>query len=116
MVVLHALMANTTPFALISSYSTRFELLHAFKLSKISRLFVQPKHLQHAMSVAKEVGLPSSNIYIINGHVKGYQSLSGIIERARKGSIPRIPAKPAKQTTLAYLVFSSGTSGLPKGD
>ncbi|KAE9407315.1 acetyl-CoA synthetase-like protein [Gymnopus androsaceus JB14] len=112
MVLIHALMANTTPFALISSYSTRFELLHAFRLSKITRLFVQPKYLSHAISVAREVGLSLTNIYIIGGHVKGHQSLSGMIERAR--SVPRVPAKPAKQSTLAYLVFSSGTSGLPK--
>ncbi|KIK61693.1 hypothetical protein GYMLUDRAFT_42715 [Collybiopsis luxurians FD-317 M1] len=114
MVLVHALLANATPFSLISAYSTRFELLHAFKLSKISRLFVQPKHLQHALSVAKEVGLPFTNIYIIGGHVKGYQSLSGMSDRARKARLPQIPAQPVKQDTLAYLVFSSGTSGLPK--
>ncbi|KAJ3980433.1 hypothetical protein F5890DRAFT_1541611 [Lentinula detonsa] len=114
MVLVHALMANTTPFALISAYSTRFELLHAFQLSKLTRLFVQPKHFHHALSVAKETGLPLSNIYIIGSHVSGYQSLSGMIARARKAKIARIPAKPATKNTLAYLVFSSGTSGLPK--
>ncbi|KAF9072347.1 hypothetical protein BDP27DRAFT_1320771 [Rhodocollybia butyracea] len=114
MVLVHALLANTTPFALISSYSTRFELLHAFRLSKLTRLFVQPKHLHHALSVSREIGLSPTNIYIIGGRVKGHQSLSGMIERARRANIPRVPANPAKQTTLGYLVFSSGTSGLPK--
>ncbi|KAF5387342.1 hypothetical protein D9757_005815 [Collybiopsis confluens] len=114
MVLIHALLANTTPFSLISAYSTRFELLHAFNLSKITRLFVQPKHLQHALSVAKEIGMPHTNIYIIGGHVKGHQSLSGMIERARRAGLSPSSARPAKQDTLAYLVFSSGTSGLPK--
>ncbi|KAF5377780.1 hypothetical protein D9757_008052 [Collybiopsis confluens] len=114
MVLIHALLANTTPFSLISAYSTRFELLHAFNLSKITRLFVQPKHLQHALSVAKEIGMPHTNIYIIGGHVKGHQSLSGMIERARRVGLSPSSARPAKQDTLAYLVFSSGTSGLPK--
>ncbi|KAF8830832.1 hypothetical protein HHX47_DHR2001024 [Lentinula edodes] len=114
MVLVHALIANTTPFALISAYFTRFELLHAFKLSKLTRLFVQPKHLHHALSVAKEIGLPSHNIYVIGGRVQGHQSLSGMIERARKSKIARFRAKPATKNTLAYLVFSSGTSGLPK--
>ncbi|KAJ3863633.1 amp dependent CoA ligase [Lentinula novae-zelandiae] len=114
MVLVHALIANTTPFALISAYSTRFELLHAFKLSKLTRLFVQPKHLHHALSVAREIGLPSHNIYVIGGRVQGHQSLSGMIERARKSKIARFRAKPVTKNTLAYLVFSSGTSGLPK--
>ncbi|KAJ3711570.1 hypothetical protein C8R42DRAFT_688954 [Lentinula raphanica] len=122
-VLVHALIANTTPFALISAYSTRFELLHAFKLAKITRLFVQPKYLHRALSVAKEVGLSSSNVYIIGAHVSGYQSLSGMIARVRKGQKTkndekeigkRIQPKPATKDTLAYLVFSSGTSGLPK--
>ncbi|KAJ4472965.1 hypothetical protein J3R30DRAFT_3707954 [Lentinula aciculospora] len=114
MVLLHALLANTTPFALISAYSTRFELLHAFKSSKLTRLFVQPKHLHHALSVAKEIGLSPNKIYIISGHVKGHQSMSGMVERVRKARTERIRAKPATRHTLAYLVFSSGTSGLPK--
>ncbi|KAJ3756236.1 hypothetical protein EV360DRAFT_95803 [Lentinula raphanica] len=122
-VLVHALIANTTPFALISAYSTRFELLHAFKLAKITRLFVQPKYLHRALSVAKEVGLSPSNVYIIGAHVSGYQSLSGMIARVRRGQKTkndeteigkRIQPKPATKDTLAYLVFSSGTSGLPK--
>jgi acyl-CoA synthetase (AMP-forming)/AMP-acid ligase II len=114
MVLIHALLANTTPFSLLSAYSTRFELLHGFKLSKLTRLFVQPKYLHHALSVTKEVGLPLTNIYIIGGHVKGHQSLSGMIDRARKAKVLRVSARPAKRSTLGYLVFSSGTSGLPK--
>ncbi|KAJ3966825.1 hypothetical protein EV361DRAFT_808367 [Lentinula raphanica] len=122
-VLVHALIANTTPFALISAYSTRFELLHAFKLAKITRLFVQPKYLHRALSVAKEVGLSPSNVYIIGAHVSGYQSLGGMIARVRRGQKTksdekeiekRIQPKPATKDTLAYLVFSSGTSGLPK--
>ncbi|KAK7444312.1 hypothetical protein VKT23_015324 [Stygiomarasmius scandens] len=112
--LVHALLALTTPFALISAYGTRFELLHAFKLSKVTRLFVQPKYLASALSVAKEVGLSPKKIHIMGGHVKGYQSLSGLIQRVRKIKAPRLSARSATKNTLAYLVFSSGTSGLPK--
>jgi len=51
----------------------------------------------------------------MGGHVKGYQSLSGLIQRIRKIKAPRLSARSATKNTLAYLVFSSGTSGLPKG-
>ncbi|THV04982.1 acetyl-CoA synthetase-like protein [Dendrothele bispora CBS 962.96] len=112
--LVHALLALTTPFSLISAYGTRFELLHAFKLSKLTRLFVQPKYLASALSVAKEVGLSPQKIHIIGGHVKGHQSLSGLMERVRKIKAPRVPVRSATRNSLAYLVFSSGTSGLPK--
>ncbi|EEB92720.1 hypothetical protein MPER_08731 [Moniliophthora perniciosa FA553] len=74
-----------------------------------------PKYLQAALSAAKEIKLPLKNIYIMNGNLKGYRSLGNMIERARKANIPLIPPRPATKDTLAYLVFSSGTSGLPKG-
>ncbi|KAF5332375.1 hypothetical protein D9758_016950 [Tetrapyrgos nigripes] len=112
--LVHALLGITTPFALISAYGTRFELLYAFKLSKITRLFVQPKYLPNALSVAKEVGLPTRKIHIMHGHVKGHQSFSGMMERVRKLKALRVAPRPATKNSLAYLVFSSGTSGLPK--
>ncbi|ESK94691.1 4-coumarate- ligase [Moniliophthora roreri MCA 2997] len=113
-VVVHSLIAIATPFALISAYSTRLELLHAFSLAKLTRLFVQPKYLQAALSAAKEVKLPLKNIYVMNGNLKGYRSFGNMIERVEKANIPLMPPRPATKDTLAYLVFSSGTSGLPK--
>ncbi|KAL0061959.1 hypothetical protein AAF712_011243 [Marasmius tenuissimus] len=113
-VIVHSLLALATPFALISAYSTRFELLHAFRLSKITRLFVQPRYLQAALSVAKEAGLSTKKIYIMGGEVKGHRSLSGMIERVQKVNISQLAPRAAVRDTLAYLVFSSGTSGLPK--
>ncbi|KAF9267794.1 acetyl-CoA synthetase-like protein [Marasmius fiardii PR-910] len=113
-VLVHALLALTVPFALISAYSTRFELVHTFRLSKITRLFVQPKYLQIALSVAKEVNIPAKRIYIIGGNAKGHRSLGNMVERVQKANIPTLPPRPATKDTLAYLVLSSGTSGLPK--
>jgi len=114
-VIVHSLLALATPFSLISAYSTRFELLHAFRISKLTRLFVQPKYLQAALSAAKEVGLSAKKIYVLEGEAKGYRSLSGMIERVQKVNIPQLAPRAATRDTLAYLVFSSGTSGLPKG-
>jgi long-subunit acyl-CoA synthetase (AMP-forming) len=39
----------------------------------------------------------------------------GIIQDVRKRKVPTVGIRPAGKDTLAYLVFSSGTSGLPKG-
>ncbi|KAG7089545.1 hypothetical protein E1B28_011218 [Marasmius oreades] len=113
-VVVHALLALAIPFSLIPAYSTHFELLHAFRLSKITRLFVQPEYLRAALAVAKDVNLPAERIYIIGRNVKKYQGLDNMVERVQKANIPILSPRPATTDTLAYLVFSSGTSGPPK--
>ncbi|KAF5377931.1 hypothetical protein D9615_006730 [Tricholomella constricta] len=112
--LVHALLAITTPFALISSYSTPFELKHALQLSKVTSLFVNATLLPLALPVAKELGLSTNKIYILGGKVKGRKSFAEMIEDARRRDLPILEPLHAKKDTLAYLVFSSGTSGLPK--
>lgn len=104
-----------TPFALISSYSTPFELKHALTLSKATSIFVDAKFLPAVLPVAKEVGLPTEKIFVLTGHTKGRKSLSGLVKDVKAKSIPTVAVRQANKDTLAYLVFSSGTSGLPKG-
>ncbi|KAF9261192.1 acetyl-CoA synthetase-like protein [Marasmius fiardii PR-910] len=117
-VLVNSFLAATIPYALISAYSTRFELLHALRLTRLTRLFVQAKLLPVVVSAAKEVGIPLSKIYVIDGGnnqaVEGHRTLSGLIQDARRRKTPAVGVRPAKPNTLAYLIFSSGTSGLPK--
>ncbi|KAG6836000.1 hypothetical protein H0H93_012364 [Arthromyces matolae] len=112
--LLHSLLFITVPFAPISHYSTPFELEHALRLSKVTRLFVNARHLPLVLPVAKKVGLSSNNIYVLGGHAAGRKSFKGMVEDARVRKIPVQAPRPAKRDTLAYLIFSSGTSGLPK--
>lgn len=100
---------------MLSSYYTQFELSHALRLSKATRVFVQPKFLPLMQKAAKEVGLPDDHIYTLEGSVKGRRSFSDMINQVRKDFKSRIDIRPAGKDILAYLVFSSGTSGLPKG-
>ncbi|KAH0826137.1 hypothetical protein J3R83DRAFT_5550 [Lanmaoa asiatica] len=106
--LLHSLLVMTIPFALFSSYSTPFEFQHTFKLASPTRLFVSPTLLPLALSS----GLPEDRIYILEGDVQGRTSYGDLVARAR--SMPRLPIQQAQSDTLAYLAFSSGTSGLPK--
>jgi long-subunit acyl-CoA synthetase (AMP-forming) len=103
------------PFSLLSSHSTAFELNHALRISDVTRLFVHPRLLPQALIVAHEVGIPDDHIYILEGRVPGRQSLDDMIDRVQKSRLPRLGVRHAEKDALAYLIFSSGTSGLPKG-
>ncbi|KAK7682379.1 hypothetical protein QCA50_014584 [Cerrena zonata] len=107
-------LSLTVPFVPLSSYSTHFELCHLLRTSKCTVLFVHAGLLQKALSAAKEVGLSEDRIFIIEGQVPGRKSLQDLLDETRKRGIPRELPRPAKKDTLAYLMFSSGTTGLPK--
>ncbi|THG94995.1 hypothetical protein EW026_g6575 [Hermanssonia centrifuga] len=112
--LVHSLLVITTPISLLSAYSTAFELAQALRTSKVTRLFVQPSLLEKAKSAAKDVGLSQDRIYILEGRVGAKRSYQDLVDDVRRRGIPRVPMKRATKDTLAYLVFSSGTSGLPK--
>ncbi|KAF9451831.1 acetyl-CoA synthetase-like protein [Macrolepiota fuliginosa MF-IS2] len=112
--LVHSCLMIATPFALISSYSTPFELKHALTLSKATRLFVDANLLTTLLPVAKEAGIPSDKIYLLRGEASGFKSVQDFVNDTNKKNIPFVGIRPVKNDTLAYLVFSSGTSGLPK--
>ena len=96
---------------MISAYSTLLEFKHAISLSQATRVFVSLSLLPLALTS----GIPDDRIYVLEGRVNGRLSYEDFVNRARHNRIPRLPVKHATRDTLAYLVFSSGTSGLPKG-
>jgi len=49
------------------------------------------------------------------GVSKKLKAFRGIIQDVKKKKIPLVDIRPEGKDTLAYLVFSNGTSGLPKG-
>lgn len=113
---MNSLIRNATPFALLSMFATVYELTHALRLSKSTHMVVHAELLPKALAAAKEVGLPEDRIYILDGKVEGKPNLEDMRQAIQKRNVPQLPVKPATCNTLAYLVFSSGTSGLPKGE
>ena len=114
--LVHASIRLATPFAPISSFSTPFELKHALNLAKVTRLFVDEKFLTTVVPVAAELGIDPNHIYVMKGNSNGRKSFWSIIKDVRRKKISRVDTRTATKSTLAYLVFSSGTSGLPKGN
>ncbi|KAF5376186.1 hypothetical protein D9757_009302 [Collybiopsis confluens] len=113
--LVHALLGIKAPFALISGYSTPFELAASFKLCTISHLFVSKSLLPRALAAARQGGLSPTNIYQLDGHGSGRRkSLPDLLELVASKNPPRLSIRPAKHSDLAYLAASSGTTGLPK--
>ena len=99
----------------ISCYSTPFELKYALELSRCTQLFVDAKLLPLILPVAKVIGISPNKIYVLEGEAKGQKTLSGLIAGVRTKSMKLIAVRSAVKNTLALLMFSSGTTGRPKG-
>jgi long-subunit acyl-CoA synthetase (AMP-forming) len=102
------------PVCPMSSYSTVSELSNILSVSTATRIFVHPTLLPLALEAASRTGLPHEHIYILEGDVPGRKSLGQMIDDVLQRKTAPVPVQPVQQNTLAYLLFSSGTTGLPK--
>ena len=108
-------MAAGIPFALFPASPTAYELKHLVKVSQVRKVFTSLHNLENARIVAKEAGFSESNgIFILEGEGKGMRSFDDLVRSVKKPA--QDYAKPVGKDALAYLVFSSGTTGPPKGE
>ena len=73
---------------------------------------MQDQLLPILVSMIENIGTES--IYILGQKIEGFRNLEEMIEDARSREMAPATPRPAKRDTLAYLVFSSGTTGFPK--
>lgn len=103
------------PIAFFPSQSTLQETVELLKLSGVTCLFANEQLYPHAAAAAKMIGLSEESIFILQGEVAGKASLPRLIGDVRVRGLPKIATREVQDDTLAYLMFSSGTTGLSKG-
>ncbi|KAI0260236.1 acetyl-CoA synthetase-like protein [Gloeopeniophorella convolvens] len=113
-ILVFALLKIAVPVALLPSQGTVHETAALLKLSSITALFVSARLYTRAKDAASEAGIPEDKVIILQGDVEGKASLPRLIENVRTRGLPSVPSEPVKDDTLAYMVFSSGTTGIPK--
>jgi 4-coumarate--CoA ligase len=96
------------------------ETEHALRTASTKVLLTLPGSLKVAREAAKKVGILESNILLLEGEVKGVDSMQRLIAEAEHdpsfqiAPTWHIPAGQSNKEICGYLNFSSGTTGLPK--
>ncbi|TFY71711.1 hypothetical protein EVG20_g1297 [Dentipellis fragilis] len=78
----YSLLKIAVPFALLPAYLTVSELAALITLSDLTRLFISPNLQDTALKAAKQADFPLDRIYVVQGHIQGFQSLNDFIEVA----------------------------------
>ena len=113
--LVHSLLAAGIPFALFPANPTPYELKHLVKVSKTRKIFTSPRNLESVQIAAKEAGFSESDgVFILEGKVKGKRSFDDLVRSVKEPAKDYV--KTVDKDALAYLVFSSGTTGPPKGE
>ncbi|EME43734.1 hypothetical protein DOTSEDRAFT_62337 [Dothistroma septosporum NZE10] len=93
---------------------TAYELEHHLRASRAAIVIVEPDLLETCYEAAAKVGLPRERILLFADADKdGLKSWRSLFT-AGEIDWPRINDAPTAQATTAALLFSSGTTGLPK--
>ncbi|EMC94932.1 hypothetical protein BAUCODRAFT_148979 [Baudoinia panamericana UAMH 10762] len=99
-----------------SAYNAE-EMAFAMKTASTRFLFTLPASLDVAVAAADAVGLPHSNIFLLDGQRNGFVSLQNLVAEGQAYFVLpswQIPPSQTNRDVCGYLNFSSGTTGLPK--
>lgn len=123
--IIHALIGLAVPFVLLSPFSTQWELSYCLKKADVTHVLVHKSYFSRLYLAAAELGISDENIILFEGNssplltepedITRFQSLRNLIQLVRAKKIPKEPIRPVQSNTIAYLIFSSGTTGPPKG-
>lgn len=95
------------------------ETVHALRTADTKIVLTLPPSLPTAVKAAKQVGIPLSNVLLLEGSHPNHLSIQSLISEAETANLSiiptwRIPLGGDNRKICGYLNFSSGTTGLPK--
>ncbi|CAK1364180.1 unnamed protein product [Cercospora beticola] len=93
------------------------EMTYALKTAKTKILFTLPNSLDVAVAAAKNAGIPSIQVFLLEGSRPGFNNIQDLLHigsRYAPGRPYSIPSGKTNEEICGYLNFSSGTTGLPK--
>jgi len=96
------------------------EMAYALKTADAKFLFTAPGSMKVATGAAREAGVSTSDLFLLEGDLEGYSTVHDLIKIGKgygeAGQVPayKIPAGKKNKDICGFLSFSSGTTGLPK--
>ena len=96
------------------------EMAYALKTAKAKFLMTIPSSMKVAAAAAKKAGMPKENVLLLDGEMDGFTNMQQLLAIGKSygesGQIPpfAIPSGKTNRDVVAFLSFSSGTTGLPK--
>ncbi len=115
---LYAVIAAGGVWSAASPSSTPMELARQIKQGK-SKLVICSEDLKHvAVDAAKQCGLPLRNVLVLNSDQPwSLKSVEGGVDVKSDQRLPwrRVTDPQELKTSLIVLLYSSGTTGAPKG-
>jgi len=111
------ILAAGAVFAGTNPAYTQFELTHHFKTSCTKFVITEPDIKSAVLAAARNCDIPQSNIWIFDTQDEpipvGFKSWKKLMDHGQKDWVHFDDEQISKSTTAA-LLFSSGTTGLPK--
>lgn len=95
-------------------------MTYALQKSSAKFLITVPSSMHIAAAAAKDAGIPKENLFLLEGEMEGFTNMKELLEIGKsygeEGQVKpfEIPKGKTNFETLAFLSFSSGTTGLPK--
>jgi long-subunit acyl-CoA synthetase (AMP-forming) len=90
-------------------------MLALLKQTRVKTLFISPKRYDRSLEAVVASGISEERVFVLQGHVQGKTSVSDLINHTKLHGLLPVPTQPVRRDTLACIMFSSGTSRLPKG-